>query len=167
MKCLTVRQPWAWALVAGPKRVENRSWATAHRGPLLIHAGLSRAERAACRLVPGCPDFDGLPLGALVGAVRLDDCVRLDALTGGLFGGGLPAFAEGPWCWLVSAPVALPAPVPWRGGRGVFDVPDEVMHDLGRRWGEGTLITALAREAGTTCFRLRDDLAALGYARGY
>lgn len=26
MKSLTVKQPWAWAIVAGHKRVENRSW---------------------------------------------------------------------------------------------------------------------------------------------
>ena len=36
---LSVRQPWAWAIVNGFKDVENRSWATAYRGPLLLHAG--------------------------------------------------------------------------------------------------------------------------------
>lgn len=27
---LTIRQPWAWAIVSGGKDVENRTWATAH-----------------------------------------------------------------------------------------------------------------------------------------
>lgn len=36
---LTVRQPWALALVLGVKPVENRSWVTPHRGELFIHAG--------------------------------------------------------------------------------------------------------------------------------
>jgi ASCH domain len=36
---LTVRQPWAWAIIHGGKDVENRSWRTKYRGPLLIHAG--------------------------------------------------------------------------------------------------------------------------------
>lgn len=36
---LTIRQPWAWSIVHGRKRVENRSWQMNYRGPLLIHAG--------------------------------------------------------------------------------------------------------------------------------
>lgn len=35
---LTVRNPWAWALLHG-KPVENRSWEMTHRGPLWLHAG--------------------------------------------------------------------------------------------------------------------------------
>src|SRR5207302_502261 len=42
MKALTVRQPWAWAIVQGKKDVENRSWRTDHRGMVAIHAGGSR-----------------------------------------------------------------------------------------------------------------------------
>lgn len=36
MRILSVRQPWAWALVDGWKDVENRSWRTAYRGPIAI-----------------------------------------------------------------------------------------------------------------------------------
>ncbi|WP_020578906.1 ASCH domain-containing protein [Actinopolymorpha alba] len=38
MRALTVRQPWAWALIHGGKNVENRTWSTGYRGPLAIHA---------------------------------------------------------------------------------------------------------------------------------
>jgi hypothetical protein len=38
VRALTVRQPWAWAIARGHKTIENRSWATAYRGPLAIHA---------------------------------------------------------------------------------------------------------------------------------
>ena len=38
---LTVRQPWAWAIVHGPKRVENRTRPTSQPGCILIHAGRS------------------------------------------------------------------------------------------------------------------------------
>ena len=34
-KILSVRQPWAH--LTGDKRIENRSWTTPYRGPLLIH----------------------------------------------------------------------------------------------------------------------------------
>ena len=41
MKALTIRQPWADAIVHGTKRTENRTWKTTHRGPVLIHAGVA------------------------------------------------------------------------------------------------------------------------------
>lgn len=42
MKALTVRPPWAWALIYGGKDVENRTWSTKYRGPIAIHAGQRR-----------------------------------------------------------------------------------------------------------------------------
>lgn len=53
MKALTVKQPWAWAIAAGHKDIENRSWITHHRGPLAIHAGLTwdRQGQQECRSV--------------------------------------------------------------------------------------------------------------------
>lgn len=34
VKALSVRQPWAWAIVHAGKDVENRNWPTPHRGRL-------------------------------------------------------------------------------------------------------------------------------------
>jgi hypothetical protein len=47
MRGLTVRQPWAWAIVHGGKDVENRSrnLAGSYRGPVAIHAGLALCPR--------------------------------------------------------------------------------------------------------------------------
>jgi hypothetical protein len=47
MKAITVRQPWAWAIAAGAKTVENRTRGSAYRGPLAIHAGLGWSYRGA------------------------------------------------------------------------------------------------------------------------
>lgn len=41
MKALTIHQPYAWAIAAGWKDIENRWRTTSHRGPLAIHAGLT------------------------------------------------------------------------------------------------------------------------------
>lgn len=38
MKAISIQQPWAHYIVTGHKPVENRSWPTRHRGPILIHA---------------------------------------------------------------------------------------------------------------------------------
>jgi hypothetical protein len=35
--CLSVRQPWAWAILNG-KDIENRDWSTTRRGRFLLHA---------------------------------------------------------------------------------------------------------------------------------
>lgn len=42
LRILTVRQPWAWAIIHGGKDVENRprNIAGSYRGPVAIHAGL-------------------------------------------------------------------------------------------------------------------------------
>jgi hypothetical protein len=41
MRILTVRQPWAWAIIRPGKDIENRSTniAGSYRGPIAIHAG--------------------------------------------------------------------------------------------------------------------------------
>ena len=42
MKALTVHQPWAWAIINGRKRVENRKWSTRVRGRIAIHSSQTR-----------------------------------------------------------------------------------------------------------------------------
>jgi hypothetical protein len=43
-RALSVRQPYASQIANGEKTIEFRSWATKHRGPLLICSGVSWAE---------------------------------------------------------------------------------------------------------------------------
>lgn len=56
---LTIKQPWAGAIVDLQKSPENRSWDTGYRGPLAIHAGKGwdrdghdAAEEIAGQLLP-------------------------------------------------------------------------------------------------------------------
>lgn len=84
MRALTIRQPWAWLIVHGHKDVENRSWSTRYRGPLLIHAASALARRDSieeARFVCNelgilLPDLAGLRRGGVVGIATLTDCVR-------------------------------------------------------------------------------------------
>ena len=48
MRILTVRQPWAWAIIHGGKDVENRvrNIAGDYRGPVAIHVAMADAEGA-------------------------------------------------------------------------------------------------------------------------
>ena len=122
MKALTVCQPYAWALIHGPKGIENRTWPTRYRGSLLIHAGLSRKwlGRVEPGELPGCPPPDELVYGAFIGAVTLYDCLPYERVQN-------EPFTEGPWCWMLGHPVAFDPPVPYRGQRGLFDVPLTVL----------------------------------------
>ena len=65
MKAIVVYPVWAWAIVHGHKPVENRSWHTQHRGPLLIQAsqdtvdsrqGNARARKILAELGVTVPD---------------------------------------------------------------------------------------------------------------
>jgi len=48
VRVLTVKQPWAWAIVHGGKDVENRVRSLGpYRGPVAIHAGLGWSEQGA------------------------------------------------------------------------------------------------------------------------
>lgn len=46
MRAISLRQPWAHAVVHFGKTLENRRWSTKYRGPILIHAakGMTVAE---------------------------------------------------------------------------------------------------------------------------
>lgn len=80
LPALSLKQPWAWLVVNGYKDIENRDWRTTHRGPLLIHASLSKQDFSEDELqyirryyrieVP-----NELDIGGIVGVVDVVDCV--------------------------------------------------------------------------------------------
>lgn len=127
MKALTVCQPWAWLIVNGHKRIENRSWRPGdrYRGPLIIHAGKSCGWAGACSdpdllaLVPGLPAAEEHVYGAIVGIVDVVDYLRAE--DGRVVH---DPFAGGPWCWMLENPRAFAEPVPYRGERGIFEIAD-------------------------------------------
>jgi ASCH domain len=127
MKALSVRQPWAWLIVQGTKRVENRTWPTSYRGPLCIHAGLSRSDYHG----PDEDDYgEDIPelgpehFGALVGLVTLVDCVPVEDVED-------QDYAEGPWCWILEDARAFP-PIPLKGRLGIFTLPDDIAERIRR-----------------------------------
>ncbi|MGB6103633.1 MAG: ASCH domain-containing protein [Pusillimonas sp.] len=83
MKALSIRQPWAWLIVNGHKDIENRSWWTGVRGPVLIHAGkgMTRSEYEDARdlaeqLGITTPAFEDLERGGIVGQAVINRCVK-------------------------------------------------------------------------------------------
>ena len=132
MKAISIRQPYAWAICAGHKDVENRIWATRYNGPVLIHAGAREIK----------DDIDGVmrlvaegtgetvekierdyrrdaDFGAVVGVAHLVACVqRFDS----------PWF-NGPYGFVLRDARRV-GPVPFKGQLGFFDVPHAILNLL-------------------------------------
>jgi hypothetical protein len=87
-KSLTVRQPWAHAIIHGGKDVENRSQPTKHRGRLYIHAGKGYAPEALRFPAMSTIELDRDPTGdtkrgidvrgMVIGTVDVIDCHHAD-----------------------------------------------------------------------------------------
>lgn len=120
---LSVRQPWAWAIINAGKDIENRAWRSPNpglsfRGRVAIHAasGMTRDEYAEarewidtrCYTIP-TPDPSALFLGGIIGTVDVVDVIS----------------ASDSWWWigprgLVLANAAPCHFIPARGARGYF-----------------------------------------------
>jgi len=79
MKAITIRQPFAWLIVKGRKDIENRSWRTHYRGPLLIHSASKFANVPLSEIEDTyqvrLPAIDKMKCGGIVGVCELVDCV--------------------------------------------------------------------------------------------
>ena len=118
---LSVRQPWAWAIIHGGKVIENRTRGAIESGGMTtgriaIHAagGLKEDEYrwGAWRLAKhgvACPRPDELPRSALIGAVTVTEIVETSDSE--WFGGP---------CGLVLADPEPCEPIPATGALGYF-----------------------------------------------
>lgn len=107
MKTLSVRQPWAWLIVNGYKNIENRSWSTDYRGPLLIHASKT-VEDVQVTDITLPTEYDR---GGIVGLVTLVDVVTSSA----------SRWFTGKYGFVLQDAKSLPF-TPMRGKQGLFEV---------------------------------------------
>jgi hypothetical protein len=135
LKVLSIQQPWTWLIANGLKDIENRTWDTSYRGPLLLHAGKSVdkdafyngelfvpywrhiAQDAVVAVMPRRQEE--YQTGGIVGIALLSDCVRRHPST----------WFRGP----IGFVLANARPLPFtevRGQRYLFDVPQEILESL-------------------------------------
>lgn len=132
MKAISLWQPWATAIAFGQKTVETRSWSTAYRGPLAIHAAKRFGPEQHHKLAESSLPSGNLPLGALVATAILVDVVPTTDLTILLisemerFWGD---YAEGRFAWVFKDVKSLNEPVPFKAKQGFFIVPDHLLAD--------------------------------------
>lgn len=130
MRVITLRQPWAWAIVYAGKSVENRATNIVgdYRGPLAIHAGLGVDEEAMAVF----RDTAGIPMpnlidqaGVVIGVTTLDDnhAPHLDVKRCGFWA------QHGTWHLKLGDTRPLERPIPVRGALGLWR-PNEMLGRL-------------------------------------
>jgi tetratricopeptide (TPR) repeat protein len=121
MRCLSVRQPWAWAICLGEKTIENRTWATDYRGTIAIHASSSRQDvRSVIRAKPDAwVSEDMFVYGAIIGVVDVVDCVELAQEL------EQNAWAEGHICWKLANPRFVAEPIAMKGKLDLYSLSQE------------------------------------------
>jgi hypothetical protein len=117
MRCLSIRQPWAWLVVNGHKPIENRDWPTGHRGDLLIHAGRAFDHAGLSNVLQRFPHLRAaMPtqyeLGGVVGRAQLVQCVEYS----------VNPWFTGPYGFVLHDARPMPL-VPMRGQLGIYSVP--------------------------------------------
>lgn len=143
MRILTVRQPWAWAIIHGQKDVENRSRNIAgdYRGPVAIHAALRTADLTDEQgdfLTDIIPFGEGTdhhyPLGAIIGVVDLVGVHRDNGP--GPYDGHDFLCCESAWAisdfWHLELanPRPLKTPIPAKGRLGLWRPGDDLEQQI-------------------------------------
>lgn len=123
MKIISIRQPWASLIVTGAKDVENRTWATGYRGPVLIQSSQrpDAVSREEIERRFGVNPPSEQPLGGVVGVADLVDCVRSHPSRW---------YAQGHYAFVLARPRPLPF-VRWKGALSLRDAPGELLRLCG------------------------------------
>lgn len=146
MRILTVRQPWAWAIIHGGKTVENRgrNIAGTYRGPIAIHAAQALdlsafsgrvAALTAAAKAHTARTTDPMESGAwfhhrghIIGVVDLVDVHHADdeACRSAVDGSPCSPWAERTgWHLVLENPRAVDQPIPLKGALGLRTLDDE------------------------------------------
>jgi hypothetical protein len=129
IKALTIIQPFAELIAMREKLVENRTWYTAHRGPLAIHAGkgTSYANQSVEQLARGYDiNPKTLAYGAIIATADLIDCIKFENArklsdTHALGWVKNHTHANGPYCWVLGNIRPLSQPIYTRGALGLWE----------------------------------------------
>jgi hypothetical protein len=128
VKALSLKQPYAWLIANGYLLVDDRTWGTQYRGPMLIHASKGLYEQyydyiKANTDIP-LPSKDKLEYGGVVGIANLVLCCQPGNIPAGIsrqqrahFGGLNQAY----FGFLFEQARPLPL-MPCPGKLGIFEI---------------------------------------------
>lgn len=131
MKALSLIQPWATGIVVGNKRIETRSWKTAFRGRIAIHASkgfpgwardFAETEVALRRIPSRLPFSQIIGFASIIGMRRTEELAPEISPLERLYGDYTP----GRWGWLLDDIIPLDLPIFCKGALGLWDVPEHL-----------------------------------------
>lgn len=120
VRALTVRQPWADAIMLAGKNVENRTWSTPYQGWVAIHAGGTVDSTADPDRMPAQPpEWKSWPMprGVVLGVVWLAGVHRAEDHPDAPCS---PWAAPTGWHWTLTSPALFGDPPRIRGRQGLF-----------------------------------------------
>lgn len=124
-KCISLWQPWAWAIILAGKNVENRTINWHYRGEFLIHAAKIRVKDQEWEELQAyfmekfkviLPETDQLNFGGIVGKANIIDCVTES---------DSPWYEVGKKGWVLrdQKPIKF---IPYSGQQGIFKYTSDV-----------------------------------------
>ena len=127
----------------GVKQIETRSWSTACRGPLLIHASKGKAGEIFAhepQFKKYITDFKQLAFGYIIGTVTLTDVIRIG--TGTLFNTSdemmnkltmeekaFGDYTPGRFAWILQDPIAFKTPSGARGSLTLWEFDERLIEE--------------------------------------
>jgi len=126
IKSVTLWSPWGQFMAKGLKKNETRSWYTAYRGPLAIHA----AARIHRNMIPDDiyamaiktigPETEW-PLGKILCIVDLYEVVKTEKANPSDLERLLGNYEKGRYAWKTSMIKIFPEPIPARGSQRIWE----------------------------------------------
>jgi hypothetical protein len=133
INCLSVKNPWAYAILNLDKNIENRTRSTAYRGRLYIHSSIMPDPNGITRVLQIGSSlgriYNDLTIeemmannGYILGYADLYDCKNIKSIEPSSNPWGEPNCVH----WLLRNPVRLVKPIPAKGQLGVWkwEVPE-------------------------------------------
>ncbi len=133
MKAISIRPPWAWAILHAGKDIENRTWKTKIRGTVAVHASQTMSRRfyesareQIKQVAPRAklPPYDAMVRGAIIGLVDVIGCEQ---------------HTKSKWHeprhygFILANARALRTPIPCSGRLNFWQMPDDIARRISRR----------------------------------
>lgn len=155
MKALTIKEPWASAIVHGTKNIENRTWLRESMiGEVIaIHASKTSADERSyeiCQDIASCfpegphdPDLEAP--GCIIGTARIVSILSEGEEEGRIDPALWPWF-EGPYGYELAEVEALAKPIPCKGALGFWEVDANVLAEM-----QGTPVAVAGERTRVVC----------------
>ncbi len=129
MKVLSLTEPFATLICEGKKLVETRSWKTNYRGPLYIHASMTRVAKSTLqdKELMSLVGNKEMKFGHIICKCKLVDCIYMteeyvNSMKENNYGEYICGeYSVGRYAWILENVEVLDTPIVTKGHLGVWN----------------------------------------------